>query len=359
MIRQHYAGFSVTILGMMIKYKILDQKRNSIDAEADRLVEKIMLSGNAGMLYEVVSRPVEQLKDHLPADTEFKTFLLHKPDRPVWLDEEKLTRAADFYYQYALEIMMFLGAVSLPTCYAATPGNKVLYLSEKIRQKPGKRLLETASFVITISGRDAFGADGPGYLAVQQVRLIHALARFHILKSGKWDPAWGMPVNEEDMLGTNLAFSYTVLKALKDSGFPLKDEDLSAYLHLWKWVGYLMGIDDTLLTDQMEEAARFDLVIRKRNFKKNIEGEVLTRSLIEHYREALPKGLGFLVESQINFFVGSEVGEMLNLKSSRAEGLVVKNLARIMHFYNRFMPHRPTFDKMMKDHKRLRKMYFA
>jgi hypothetical protein len=295
----------------------------------------------------------------LPADPDFKTFLLYKPDPPLWLDEGKLKRAADFYYQFALEIMMLLGAVSLPTCYAATPGNKVLYLSEKIRKKPGKRLLETASFVITVSGKDAFGADGPGYLAVQQVRLIHALARYHILKSGKWDPDWGLPANEEDMLGTNLAFSYTVLKALKDSGFPLHEEDLSAYLHLWKWVGYLMQIDDTLLTDRMEEAAQFDLIIRKRNFKKTTEGEVLTRSLIDHYREALPKGLGFLVESQIKFFIGSEVGEMLNLKSSRAENLIIKNLAHFMHFYNRFMPHRPTFHKMMKDHQRLRKMYFA
>jgi hypothetical protein len=344
---------------MMTEHKILDLKRNCVDTEADRLVEKIMLSGGASTLYEVVSRPVEQLSNYLPADPDFTAFLLHKPDRPLWLDEGKLKRAADFYYQYALEIMMLLGAVSLPTCYAATPGNKVLYLSQKIRQKPGKRLLETASFVITISQRGAFEADGAGYLAVQQVRLIHALARYHILKSGKWDPAWGMPVNEEDMLGTNLAFSYTVLKALKDSGFPLPDEDLSAYLHLWKWVGYIMGIDDTLLTDQMEEAARFDLFIRERNFKNNTEGEVLTRSLIDHYREALPKGLGFLVEGQIKFFVGSEVGEMLNLKSSRAEDLFIKNLAHFMRFYNRLMPHRPTFHKMIKDHERLRKMYFV
>ena len=95
--------------------------------------------------------------------------------------------------------MTFLGAVSLPNCYAAWPGNKVLFLSEKMSKRQGKRLLDTAAFVIAISEPGAFDENGTGFKAVQQVRLIHALARYHILHSGQWRIEWGMPVNQEDM----------------------------------------------------------------------------------------------------------------------------------------------------------------
>jgi hypothetical protein len=253
--------------------------------------------------------------------------------------------------------MMLLGAVSLPTCYAATPGNKVLYLSEKIRKKPGKRLLETASFVIHISEPAAFDEYGPGYKAVQQIRLIHALARFHLMKGHQWDTAWGLPANEEDMAGTNLAFSYIVLKALLQAGFRIPEYKLNGYLHLWKWVGYLMKIDTQLLTDRMEDAAELDSWIQKRNFRQSEEGISLTRSLIEHFQEALPQGINSLVESQVKYFAGPEVAEMIGLRSTLPKDLIIRSLAFFQKMKNRWIPRGTSYFRMKRDHERLKKMY--
>ncbi len=342
---------------MEFNQTILDKKRNSSDDEADQLVTEFLKSDKARYIYEIVATPPNVLKEFESDDLRINDFLHQKPVIPDWLDNEKLKRASDFYVSYALEIMMLLGAVSLPTCYAASPGNKVLYISEKIRKKPGKRLLETASFVITVSEPGAFDKHSIGYVAVQQVRLIHAIARYHILTSGKWDKCWGLPANEEDMLGTNLAFSYTVLKTLKDWGFNLNENDLNAYLHLWKWVGYLMKIDKSLLTDRMDKASQIDQIIRERNFKKTKEGIELTRSLITHYKEALPNGLGTLVESQIRYFVGQDVAEKLGLRSNTLQDLIVRSMAIFQEFKNHWMPHRPSYVKMKKDHVRLKEIY--
>lgn len=342
---------------MELNSQILDEKRFKTDREADALVKNLISTGKARFLYEVVNTPLNLLSKCNSPDHQLQQFLRHQPETPDWLDRGRLKKAADFYKNYALEIMMLLGAVSLPTCYAASPGNKVLYISEKIQKSPGKRLLETAAFIIVISEPGAFEKDGIGYPAVQQVRLIHAIARHHILKSGKWDISWGMPANEEDMAGTNLAFSFTVLAALRQSGFNPKEEDLNAYLHLWKWVGYLMKIDPVLLTDQMEESGELYQLIRKRNFKKSPEGSLLIRSLIEHYREALPKGLGILVESQIKYFIGPETAEMLDLKTPPAQDLMIKILSFFKEFMNGWLPHFPSYHKMKKDHERLRKLY--
>jgi len=339
--------------------QILEEKRYNTDQEADALVENIFSTGRAGFLYEVVNTPMDLLCKYDSPDPLLQQFLRYQPEIPDWLDRGRLKKASDFYKNFALEIMMLLGAVSLPSCYAASPGNKVLYISEKIRKSPGKRLLETAAFIIAISEPDAFETDGIGYPAVQQVRLIHAIARYHLIKSGKWDNSWGFPANEEDMAGTNLAFSYTVLAALRHSGFNLKEEDLNAYLHLWKWVGYLMKIDPVLLTDQMEDANKLYQLIRDRNFKKSSEGSLLIRSLIEHYREVLPKGLGILVESQIKYLLGSETAEILDLKTSPTQDLMIKILSFLKELMNGWLPHSPSYHKMKKDHERLRSIYLS
>jgi len=342
---------------MEFDFCISEETRKKADNEADHLVQELFDAGKMESLYELAAIPSDDLRDFRSANPALNRFIHQKPKAPAWLDRELLKQASDFYRTYALEIMMLLGAVSLPTCYAASPGNKVLYISEKIRNKPGKRLLDTASFVISISEPGAFEENGIGYKAVQQVRLIHALARYHILNSGKWDLSWGLPVNQEDMLGTNLAFSYTVLCALEKAGFTLKDEEQHAFLHLWKWVGYLMKIDLEMLTDTMDEAHQIDRVIRVRNFRKSPEGISLTRSLLSHYKEALPRGLDFIMESQIKYLVGKEIGDMLGLKSNILQDLFVRALARVQELIIKCIPHRPSYPKMMKDHLRLKELY--
>lgn len=342
---------------MKLDHTFLNNKRISTDIEADQIVRSLAEEGNFSDLYELLSVPVNQLADYRSEHQLINEFIEKKPEIPQWLDPDRLEKASRFYLEYASEIMMLLGAVSLPTCYAASPGNKVLYLSEKIRKKPGKRLLETASFIILISEPGAFDMSGPGYKAVQQIRLIHALVRFHLLKSEEWNANWRKPANEEDMAGTNLAFSFVVLKALLRTGFKIPEDKLNAYLHLWKWVGYLMKIDERLLTDRMEDAAELDRWIRKRNFKKSREGELLARALIDHYREALPQGLNKLVESQIRYFIGNELSDIIGLKSSLSRNFIIHSIAIFQEIRNRWLPHEPSYEKMIRDHKRLKKMY--
>jgi hypothetical protein len=112
-----------------------------------------------------------------------------------------------------------------------------------------------------------------------------------------------------------------------------------------------------MLTDSMEEAERIDQQIRQRNFRKSPEGISLTQSLLLHYKEALPRGLGFFVESQIRYLVGREVGDMLGLTSNPLQNLFVRFLALIQNVINRYIPHRSSYPRMMKDHVRLKKLY--
>ena len=115
--------------------------------------------------------------------------------------------------------MNLLGLLSLPYCYAAADGARVLDLSERIKNKPEHRLNETADFVWDVMAPNAFKPDGKGFTSILKVRLLHAAIRFYTGKSSKWNAAdWGLPVNQEDMAGTNLSFSLLVVRGLRKFG---------------------------------------------------------------------------------------------------------------------------------------------
>ncbi len=61
---------------------------------------------------------------------------------------------------------------------------------------------------------------------------------------------WGRPMNQFDLAMTNLAFSSVVLLGIRALGiFPSKQETES-FLHFWRYVGWLMGIDEKWLIEK-------------------------------------------------------------------------------------------------------------
>jgi hypothetical protein len=307
--------------------------------------------------YVVMQRPVEDLDAFHSGYEPLDRFLGNRPAGPAWLDHEKLRLAGKFYETYAQEVMMFLGAVSLPYCYAAYPGNKVLYLSQKMAKTPGKRLLDTASFVIRVCSPGAFDPDGTGFLSVQQTRLIHAMIRYRLSNHAEWVPYYGVPINMEDMAGTNLAFSFKAVSSFGKVGLKPSDEELDAFLHLWKWIGYQMGIPEMVLPESMEEANELERVIIRRNFRVSEEGIFLAKSLVDHYNEALPLGLGKLVESQMVHFIGPDIVDMLELKTTPTRSAIVGSLTGLQAMKNRIFPVKPSYQRMLREHERLKKMY--
>jgi len=87
---------------------------------------------------------------------------------------------------------------------------------------------------------------GEGWKAVLRVRFLHGMVRRRLHDKPYWKPElWGVPVNQEDMMATLLAFSYNVLVGSEMVlGRPLSDEDQHAYMHLWRYIGWLMGVEE-------------------------------------------------------------------------------------------------------------------
>ncbi|MFD1256508.1 oxygenase MpaB family protein [Mucilaginibacter terrae] len=248
---------------------------------------------------------------------------------PAWANSKQLQQGAAFFARHASLIMNMLGLLSLPYTYAGADGVRVLYLSERMRNDTAKRLQETGDFVWEVMAPNAFEPGGKGFASILKVRLIHAAARYYTLQSGKWDSmAWGQPVNQEDMAGTNLSFSLVVIRGLRKLDVAVTYADQQAFMHLWNVIGSLSGIERNLLPDDGKQAIELEQAISKHQFRPSEEGQALTRALMNYFTSLkLPVPFGNTDTIQLmRFLLGNEVADMLNLPAGEAPKVVINLL---------------------------------
>lgn len=229
-------------------------------------------------------------------------------------EKEAQVRAFAISQKYLPEILHILGFYSLPYCYAAADGAQVLVRSQKIMGDPGRRLSDTADFVLNLLEANAFEPTDKGITSMVKTRLIHAASRAFILRKGEWKAEWGLPVNQEDMAGTLLSFSLVVLRGLAKLGASIPQADKDAFIRYWNVIGLRLGLREGLLADSYTAALQLEGHIKKRHFKESEAGKALSASLLNYYIEALPDFISAdWVREQMRYLLGAEVADLLAL----------------------------------------------
>lgn len=294
---------------------IFDQLRLKKDFLADHAVQALV--SNPQFAEEINSW--ESIPASLPINFPVELqryFDFYLAKKKEFLGDEHQTAQAYFERNGDLYLAM-LGFYSLPYCYAFADGAQVLVRSQRILDKIGERLGETTRFVLDIFKPGAFTSQDAAFLACAKVRLIHAFSRYFIRRYAKdWNAAFGEPINQEDLLGTNLAFSHIVLRGMTKIGLPPSAKEHQALLLYWKWIGELLGVETSLWPSTPKEAFELDRLIRKRQMKASEAGKKLTRALLEFYQQNIPDPvLKPQLESILAFFLGKEASKAVGLSS--------------------------------------------
>jgi hypothetical protein len=304
-----------------------------------------------------------------------------RPGDPYWttpatyLDAHQLEVAHSLFAAYGGEIGASLLLASLPNAYAAAAGASVLAATGELNSSARRRIGETAQFVVdvlfpetsrvdelrakgTFALIEPLPTEGRGYRRVRTTRLTHAVIRELLLsrKGGdKWDPTRssgvktrvtqvGLPINQEDLLGTLGTFTVTTFEVMEKLGVPWNDEAEHAYLMLWDRVGELLGIGTSDVTDELErvghpvpnryagalrpksvaEARALQELIRERVWPvpaplkpagpfDNADGKILVRALLDELQKAMPRGLLRLPLVVMRYLVHPSAHEILGL----------------------------------------------
>jgi ER-bound oxygenase mpaB/B'/Rubber oxygenase, catalytic domain len=242
---------------------------------------------------------------------------------PDFADKKLMQKGIKFFNKNQNQIGLMLACYSLPYCYAGADGAKVLALSQRISTDTLKRLEETGEFVQIIT-QEKNWSNCEAVLKILKVRLMHAAIRFFTEYHSTWDLAWGKPVNQEDMAGTNGAFSYIVIRGMRKMGNEPEESDSESYLHFWNVVSVIMGIDKALIPNNLREAFVMDKVIAKRQFRASNEGKLLTKALLETMEKFIENPiLKSFPAAQMRFLMGDEVSNMLGIPNVTFEKKLV------------------------------------
>jgi len=314
---------------------MLDAARLVGDQLADDAVAQLYAEGDIAAVNKLMRTLVAN--DGMPSDElplVIREYLLKTSELPP-MDPVKIRAGEDMFGLYGPECLMVLGFYSLPASYAAAKGVQVLYRTAYLMRRPVRRVLETTQMVIDVMARDGLGPDGKGIRSAQKVRLMHAAVR-HLLThdpNHPWDMSLGVPLNQEDLAGTLMTFSYIVIAGLAHLEIELSPEEKDAYLHAWLAVGHVMGIRPEMLPANMDEARELTFLIRKRQIGESPEGIAMTQALIEGYQTLIPGFVEGLPASMIRYFLekdpfmDQDIAKMLGVPKANWTTIIIRALA--------------------------------
>jgi hypothetical protein len=135
---------------------------------------------------------------------------------------------------------------------------------------------------------------------------------------GLWDaPNWGTPINQEDLAGTLLTFSYVVAEPMPRLGVRLPRKDVDAYLHTWNVIGHLLGLSDEMMVHDKTDAAALVDAIRRRQFRASPEGQDMAAALLKLLDELTPfHQFDDTIPPLIRHLIGEEAADMLLVPKS-------------------------------------------
>jgi len=313
--------------------QFLSGMRQQTDPLADRAV-KALYDNRESLHFRKLLAILNQNDYEIPSglSPEVVEFLKRTRDLPSWADLHRMGKGAKFFARHAPNLMSMLGLFSLPYCYAAAHGARVLYFSERLRNDPDKRLAETGQYIFDVTSKNAFSSQGKAICSIQKVRLMHAAVRYHIQKSRQWNNGtWGKPINQEDMAGTNLAISLIATRGLRKMGMRLSYNEVMDYMHLWNVAGCMMGIDERLLPDTGKEAFMLDKMIVTRQFESSEAGRILTASLLKYMTQQTTDAMTRLAPACMRFLLGDKVADSLAIPKTETGGNITINGIRVLN----------------------------
>jgi hypothetical protein len=193
------------------------------------------------------------------APAALRAFFRHIEARPAWVDDARLDAGARVCGISGATGLRVLHDLALMAGYQASAINRTLILTGALRDGTQRRTAETVKWWVDVTAPGAMARHAAGFRSTVHVRLMHAMVRHHVQRKPEWDTAaLGLPINQPDMAATNLGFSVVFLFGQRLMGVPITEREGEDVMHLWKYIGWLMGVDERWLVDT-EQAGRVAL----------------------------------------------------------------------------------------------------
>ena len=168
--------------------------------------------------------------------------------------------------------------------------------------------------VVDVMAPGGLGPKGRGIRTLQKVRLMHAAIRHQLRHDAhaRWDEgSLGVPINQEDLAGTLLTFSFLAIDGLHRLGANISLEAAEAYFRAWRGVGKVLGVLPEMIPNNLDEAAELKALISRRQFAPSDEGREMTQALIQMLKKNSPPLMEGIPTGLMRLFIEQEIADYL------------------------------------------------
>ncbi|WP_233552459.1 oxygenase MpaB family protein [Alcanivorax profundi] len=227
------------------------------DEPMDTLLDWIM-EGNArerrGMYDKAVKEGIDAV-DNAPQP--LKDFFALVDRDPDWLDRELLEEGVGVVQSLGEFGLYIMRDQALMVGYLLSGFNHALVATGALNKGASQRTGETLKWWMDCTEHGGMERFGEGFINTLHVRWVHSMVRRHLQTRKEWDNnEWGIPANQTDMVATYLAFGSVLLLGVRLGGVIITPHESRAVMHLWKYAGWLMGVEEKWLVDSEMEGFR-------------------------------------------------------------------------------------------------------
>ncbi len=218
------------------------------DELADRLVRAVR-EEHAVTMPQVRAALTSSRPGDLPADAHpaLRDFFAHLEDRPDWVDDDLLERGGAAARRIGKDGFDILAFGSLLGGYRSGGALQPLVRTGRF-DNTLNRVGETGQWWLACTAPGGMTRGGEGWRLSVHVRVMHAFVNYQLERDPDWDWAFrGVPINDYDRAGTIGSFSTSYLLQARALGIRIPRDDAAAIMHLWSYVGWLMGVEERWL----------------------------------------------------------------------------------------------------------------
>ena len=241
-------------------------------------LEELNPEQSGGLIEAAMNNESEDALRNAPAS--LRKFFRESETPPEWLDYSAFAPGVRMFHKNSQVILAAFVAGVLIEGFTTNIA-KSFFITGRVRDQGIRRLGQNNRHMMEIFLPGGLYRDGDGWKLSIRIRIVHARLRHLLNNSEEWETeAWGTPISAAHLGYAISAFSARLLKHMKTLGASYNDEEYASFMAVWRYTGYLMGIPETILFRDADEALRLYDVGLMCEPDSQIESIVMAHSLV-------------------------------------------------------------------------------
>lgn len=246
-------------------YKLMKME---FDVLGDQAAKEIFTGKNFDQSYSYIQELSKtKILDKNTLPKSITEMMISMQEIPPWLDKNLITAGCELSMRSGTNALISLRDYSLMGGYDYAYLNKALVYTGALKKGAAKRITDTLDFWTHVTRKNALEINHDGYQYIFRTRMIHSFSRIMIQeKHPAWKKqTWGEPINFADMVATSIGFSLIFLHGLHKLGLTISQKEELGVFHLWKYIGYLLGIPHEYLPNnkkKLQKCFTYGLLLR-------------------------------------------------------------------------------------------------